>query len=150
MATTPTTIDEYVAAFPPSVQTILEKIRATVAEAAPDARERISYRMPAFEENGILLYFAAFKNHIGIYPPVSGDRSLEKALAPYTGPKGNLRFPLDRPMPYHLIRRMTTLRVKQNLARAAGRAQKPRVTRKALSRRSLKAAARPAKRRGPG
>jgi uncharacterized protein YdhG (YjbR/CyaY superfamily) len=118
---TPTSIDEYIARFPPRVQTVLKKIRATVAAAAPGAREVISYRMPAFAQQGILLYFAGFKNHIGVYPPVAGDARLEKALLPYRGPKGNLKFPLDRPIPYDLIKRIATLRVKQNLARAAGR-----------------------------
>jgi uncharacterized protein YdhG (YjbR/CyaY superfamily) len=118
---TPTSIDEYIAGFPPRVQTVLKKIRTTVAAAAPGAREVISYRMPAFAQQGILLYFAGFKNHIGVYPPVAGDARLEKALLPYRGPKGNLKFPLDRPIPYDLIKRIATLRVKQNLARAAGR-----------------------------
>lgn len=118
---TPTTIDEYIAAFPPDVQAILEKIRATITAAAPDAQEVISYRMPAFAQHGIVVYFAAFKSHIGLYPPVSGDARLEKALARYKGPKGNLKCPLDRPIPYDLIRRIAALRVKQNLAKAAAR-----------------------------
>jgi uncharacterized protein YdhG (YjbR/CyaY superfamily) len=121
---TPTTIDEYIAGFPPRVQTVLKKIRATVAAAAPGAREVISYRMPAFAQQGILLYFAGFKNHIGVYPPVAGDARLEKALLPYRGPKGNLKFPLDRPIPHDLIKRIATLRVKQNLARAAVKRQR--------------------------
>jgi uncharacterized protein YdhG (YjbR/CyaY superfamily) len=121
---TPTTIDEYIAGFPPRVQTVLKKIRATVAAAAPGAREVISYRMPAFAQQGILLYFAGFKHHIGVYPPVAGDARLEKALLPYRGPKGNLKFPLDRPVPYDLIKRIATLRVKQNLARAAAKRQR--------------------------
>jgi uncharacterized protein YdhG (YjbR/CyaY superfamily) len=119
----PRTIDEYIAAFPPPVRTILRKIRATIADAAPDAVERISYRMPAFAQDGILIYFAAFKAHIGIYPPVSGDARLEKAVAPYAGPKGNLRFPLDQPIPYDLIRRITAFRVRQNQARADARSR---------------------------
>ncbi len=119
--TTPRSIDEYIAAFNPEIQDILEKIRATVAAAAPDAKEVISYRMPAFTQRGILLYFAAFKTHIGLYPPVSGDSRLEKALSRYAGPKGNLKFPLARPIPYDLIRRIVTLRVTQNLAKAAAR-----------------------------
>ncbi len=116
----PTTINEYIAAFPLPIRTILKKIRATIADAAPDAQEVISYRMPAFKQHGVLLYFAAFKAHIGVFPPVSGEPSLEKALASYRGPKGNLRFPLDRPMPYGLIRRIAKLRVKQNAARRSG------------------------------
>ena len=124
--TAPATIDEYIAAFPPDVQAVLKKIRATITAAAPDAREIISYRMPAFTQNGIVVYFAAFKSHIGLYPPVSGDPRLEKALARYRGPKGNLKFPLDRPVPYGLIGRIAALRVKQNLARAAAKRRRAR------------------------
>lgn len=88
-------IDDYIAGFPPEKRTILEKIRTTIRNAAPEAKEVISYRMPTFTKNGVLVHFAAFKNHIGLYPPVSGDAELEEALAPYAGEKGNLRFPLD-------------------------------------------------------
>jgi uncharacterized protein YdhG (YjbR/CyaY superfamily) len=120
----PATIDEYIAAAFSEAQPILEKIRRIVATAAPGAQELISYRMPAFRLNGILVYFAAFKNHVGLYPPVSGDPKLEKALRPYAGPKGNLKFPLDRPIPYALIRRVVLLRVKQASARATARRRK--------------------------
>ena len=123
-ATLPAGIDEYIAGFPPEVQAILAKIRATVAAAAPGAKELISYRMPAFSQDGILIYFAAFKNHIGLFPPVSGDAGIERAIAPYAGPKGNLKFPLDRPIPYGLIRRIALLRVKQNQAKAAARGRR--------------------------
>ena len=112
------TISEYIALFPPDVQKILEKIRATIRSAAPDAQETISYRIPAFTLNGTLVYFAGFKNHIGLYPPVRGDATLEKAIAKYAGEKGNLRFPLDEPIPYRLITRIVKLRVKQNMAKA--------------------------------
>lgn len=122
--TAPTSIDEYIAAFPPDVQAILKKIRATIAATAPDAQELISYRMPAFAHQGILVYFAAFKTHIGLYPPVSGDPRLGKALSPYAGPKGNLKFPLSEPIPYDLIRRIVSLRVKQSPAKAATRKRK--------------------------
>ena len=77
--------------------------------------------MPAFRLHGILVYFAAFKAHIGLYPPVSGDASLKKALSPYAGPKGNLKLPLDRPIPYALIKRVVLLRVKQNRSRSAAK-----------------------------
>jgi len=97
---------------------ILQKIRLTIRRNAPLAQEIISYRMPAFKLNGILLYFAGFKNHIGMYPPVAGDARLRKALSPYAGPKGNLRFPLDEPIPYGLIERIVKLRVKQNMTKA--------------------------------
>jgi len=117
----PASIDEYIAAFPPEIRIILEKIRSTISAAAPHAQEIISYRMPAFTQDGILVYFAAFKNHIGLFPPVSGDAKLEKALSAYAGPKGNLKFPLDQPIPYDLIKRITTLRVKQNLSKSAAK-----------------------------
>ena len=116
---TPTTIDEYISACSPEVQGILEKIRHVVRSAAPDAREVISYQMPAFKMNGVLVYFAAFKKHIGLYPPIRGDAKLEQAVAPYAGDKGNLRFPLDQPIPYDLIKRITKHRLKQDLAKAA-------------------------------
>ena len=112
-------IDEYIESFSPDVQAILEKIRLTIRNAAPAAEEIISYRMPAFRLNGILVYFAAFKKHIGLYPPVRGDAKLEKAISRYAGPKGNLQFPLDQPIPYDLIERIVKLRMKQNSAKAA-------------------------------
>jgi uncharacterized protein YdhG (YjbR/CyaY superfamily) len=117
-AAVPRDIDAYIATCPPRVQPILRKIRATVAAAAPDATEKISYRMPAFAQNGILIYFAAFTHHIGVFPPVSGDPRLERSLLRYRGPKGNLKFPLDEPMRYDLIKRIVALRLRQNLAKA--------------------------------
>jgi uncharacterized protein YdhG (YjbR/CyaY superfamily) len=122
--TTPKNIDEYIAAFSPEVQTILDRIRRTIHSVAPDAQETISYQIPAFTLNGTLVYFAAFKNHIGFYPPVSGDARLEKAISPYAGERGNLRFPLNRPIPYGLIERIVKLRVRQNLAKAAAKGKR--------------------------
>ena len=122
--TAPETIDEYIAASPPEVRAILERIRSTIRAAAPGAEEVISYRMPAFKLHGVLVYFAAFRHHIGLYPPVSGDTELEAAIAPYAGEKGNLRFPLAQPIPFGLIERIVKLRVKQNLAKAAARGKK--------------------------
>lgn len=113
----PETVDEYIAAFEPGVQRVLKRVRRIVRAAAPGAREVLSYRMPAFKGNGILLYFAAFKAHLGVFPPVRGDARLEKALARYCGPKGNLRFPRDEPMRYDLIERIAKLRAKQDAAR---------------------------------
>jgi uncharacterized protein YdhG (YjbR/CyaY superfamily) len=120
------TIDEYIAASAPEAQAILTRIRNAVRAAAPEAEELISYRMPAFRLRRILVYFAAFKAHIGFFPPVSGDASLEKALSPYAGPKGNLKFPLDQPIPYDLIKRIVLLRVKQDRSRAEAKKGKKR------------------------
>jgi uncharacterized protein YdhG (YjbR/CyaY superfamily) len=123
---TPKTIDEYIAQFPPAVQEILEKIRVTIRGVAPSAQEAISYQIPTFKLNGNLVHFAAFKEHIGLYPPVKGDAKLVKAVAPYAGPKGNLRFPLDQRVPYDLIERIAKLRVKQNLAKTSAKNKKGR------------------------
>jgi len=120
----PKSIDEYIGAFPPEVQGMVERVRSTIARAAPEAREAISYGMPTFALNGALVYFAAFKNHIGFYPPVRGDAKLTKATAAYAGEKGNLRFPLDQPIPSRLIERIVKHRVRQNLAKAAGTGKK--------------------------
>lgn len=114
----PLTIDKYIAVFPPDVRSVLKKIRATIKKSAPHATERISYRMPAFFQSGVLIYFAAFKNHIGIYPPVRGDDKLNRELASYRGPKGNLKCPLDEPIPYGLISRMVKWRIKEKLTNA--------------------------------
>lgn len=127
MATTrskPANIDEYISAFPPEVQAILQQVRRAVRSAAPDAQEVISYQMPALKQHGVLVYFAAFKNHIGFYPPVRGDMRLEEEAAPYAGEKGNLRFPPDRPVPLDLIKRLTECRVKQDLADASAKRKK--------------------------
>ncbi len=113
----PATIDEYIAASAAAVRPLLRELRRVIRAAAPQADELISYRMPAFKQRRILLYFAAFRGHIGLFPPVRGDGKLEKALARYAGPKGNLKFPLDEPMPYALIRRIVRLRVKQDSAK---------------------------------
>jgi uncharacterized protein YdhG (YjbR/CyaY superfamily) len=123
----PKSIDEYIASCSPEVQATLGKIRLTIRNAAPAARETISYRIPAFILNGVLVYFAAFKKHIGFYPPVRGDAKLEKAISSYAGEKGNLRFPLDRPIPYGLIERIVKLRMKQNLSKASKPRRQPGV-----------------------
>ena len=117
-------VDGYISQFPADTQAILRKVRATIRKAAPDAKETISYQMAAFKQHGILVYFAAWKNHIGLYPPISGDKALEKAAARYAGPKGNLQFPLDEPIPYGLIERLVKLRVKQDSAKAEAKRKK--------------------------
>ena len=116
--TPPRDIDAYIADFPAPVRAILERIRATVRRAAPDAHETISYGMPTFVGERVLLHFAAFAHHIGLFPPVRGDARLMRALARYAGPKGNLRLPLDEPIPYALITRIVKLRLKRSRERA--------------------------------
>ena len=123
----PRSIDEYIASFPPGVQSVLEKIRLTIRKEAPTAEEGISYKMPAFGLNGDLIYFAAFQKHIGLYPPVRGDERLRKEMSPYRGEKGNLRFPLDEPIPYALISRIVKFRIKEHRARVFKRAKKKRI-----------------------
>jgi uncharacterized protein YdhG (YjbR/CyaY superfamily) len=120
----PKDIDDYIARFPADVQAILENVRQAVRGAAPEAKEVISYQMPAFKQHGVLIYFAAWKEHIGLYPPVSGDKALEKAAARYAGPKGNLQFPLDEPIPYDLIKRIVKLRVNQDSDKARTKGKK--------------------------
>ena len=120
----PKDIDSYISQFPPDIQAILEQVRATIRRAAPEAKETISYMMPAFKQHGILVYFAAWEKHIGMYPPISGDKTLEKAIARYAGPKGNLQFPLKEPIPYDLIGRIVKLQVMLDAARAAARRKK--------------------------
>jgi len=117
----PGSVDEYIASFEPEVQAVLQKVRATVRAAAPGAAEVISYRMPALKQHGVLVYFAAFKNHIGLCPPIKGDTELEREASVYAGEKGNLRFPLDRPIPYMLIGALTKLRARQDAENVAGK-----------------------------
>lgn len=120
----PATIDDYIAAFPLDVQSVLKKVRSMVQKAAPKAQEKISYRMPAFALDGVLIYFAAFKKHIGIFPPVRGNQKLNKELARYRGAKGNLRFPFDEPIPYELIGRIIKCRLKEHLEWVQSRRRK--------------------------
>ena len=110
------TIDEYVKTFPKNIQSILEKMRQTIKEAVPEAVEAISYQMPTFKLNGKnLVYFAAFKNHIGFYPIPSGIEAFKKELSPYKQGRGSVQFPLDKPIPYDLVEKIVKYRVKENL-----------------------------------
>ena len=118
------TIDEYIAAFPKDVQAILEKVRATIRKAAPKAEETINYGIPTFTLNGNLVHFAAFKKHIGFYPTPSGIEKYKVELSGYEGAKGSVQFPLDKPIPYELISRITTFRVAQNMEKAAGKGKR--------------------------
>jgi uncharacterized protein YdhG (YjbR/CyaY superfamily) len=117
-------IDEYIAGFPRDVQQILQKIRTTIRRAAPQAEEVISYQMPTFRLEGNLVHFAAFKNHIGLYPTPSGTDKFREELSPYQTGKGSIRFPLDKPIPYGLIGRIVKFRVKENLERSKARRKK--------------------------
>ena len=99
-------IDAYIAAADPAARPILSEIRRVVKLAVPQAQETISYRMPAFKLKRIFFYFAAFKKHVGVSPPVTGDKRLKKELLPFSNDKGNLKFPLNAPIPYELIARV--------------------------------------------
>ena len=121
----PKDVDSYIASFPRDHKALLKKVQRTIRAAAPEASEVISYNIPAYRQNSMLVYFAGFKHHIGLYPPVRGNVALEKAVAKYAGPKGNLQFPYDEPLPLALITRIVRHNVKQDLARAAGK-KKPK------------------------
>ena len=108
------TIDKYISTFPKDVQKKLESIRQTIKKSAPGAEETISYQTPAFKLNGHLVYFAAFKNHVSIYPAPRGDAEFKKELSEYKGGKGTVQFPLDKPIPLSLIRRIVKYRIKEN------------------------------------
>ena len=113
--TIPKDIDEYIRLFPDDIQALLQSLRQTIREAAPDAEETISYQMPAFKQNGMLVYFAAFKKHIGFYPTSSGIEAFKEELSAYEGSKGTVRFPIDKPLPLDLVRDIVKFRVRENL-----------------------------------
>ena len=113
-----TTIDEYIAAFPEKIRERLHEIRKAIRSAAPEAQEKISYRMPTFYQEGTLVHFAAYKNHIGFYPTASGITAFANELTEYKHAKGSAQFPHDRPLPIELINRIVTYRLAQNLGRA--------------------------------
>lgn len=116
------TVDEYIAAFEPEVRRILETLRREIRETAPEAKEKISYQIPTYEQRGNLVHFAAFKGHIGFYPGASGIAAFQEELSGYKGAKGTVRFPIDKPLPYELIRRIVRYRVAENEERAAAKA----------------------------
>lgn len=118
----PKNIDEYIAGFPRDVQEILKQIRTTIKKVAPDAEEAIKYQIPTFVLNGNLVHFAAFKNHIGFYPTPSGIEEFKDELSRYEGAKGSVQFPIDKPIPFSLIQKIVTFRVKE--ARAKSTAKK--------------------------
>lgn len=118
------TIDEYISRFPDDVQAILQRIRQTIHETAPEATEAISYQMPTFKLHGNLVHFAAFKNHIGFYPVPSGIEAFQDELSAYVQGKGSVQFPLNQPMPYDLISRIVKYRVGEAQAHAEAKAKK--------------------------
>lgn len=122
--TTPQTIDEYIALFPPATQEILEKVRQLIKEVAPAAQETIKYQIPTFVLHGNLISFGAYKTHIGLYPTPNGLDSFAQELAPYRSGKGTAQFPLDQPIPYDLIRKITAFRVAENEAKAQAKKKK--------------------------
>lgn len=116
--TEPKNITEYIASFPSNVQGVLEKVRQVIREAAPNAEETISYKIPTFTLNGrYLIYFAGYKKHIGLYPAPIENAAFKEELSVYASGKGTLKFPLDKPIPFKLINRIVKFRVKENLAR---------------------------------
>ncbi len=120
ITTKPNNINEYIAGFPKDIQEVLEQIRATIKKAAPDAEETISYAMPTFTLNkAYLVYFAAFKNHIGFYALPSGNEAFKKELSQYKTGKGSIQFPLDKPMPLNLITKIVKFRIKESLEKGA-------------------------------
>ena len=122
--TAPTTIDEYIAGFPPDVQEILQKVRATIREAAPGAEETIKYQLPTFTLKGNLVYFGGFKKHVGFYPVPTGIEAYAEDLAPYKTGKGSIQFPYDKPIPYDLITKVVKYRVEENLRNAEAKKKK--------------------------
>jgi uncharacterized protein YdhG (YjbR/CyaY superfamily) len=104
-------VDEYIRGFPTDVQRILNRLREAIRKAAPDAEEKISYRMPTFVLHGNLVHFAAYRNHIGFYPTSSGIEAFKQELSAYKWSKGSVQFPIDKPLPYELVRRIVRFRV---------------------------------------
>lgn len=106
--------DEYIAAFPPETQAILQELRQTIKKAAPKAEEVISYNMPGYKQQGMLVWYAGYKNHIGFYPKPSGLFEFRKELSAYKSSKGAVQFPIDKPLPLNLITKMVKFRLKEN------------------------------------
>jgi uncharacterized protein YdhG (YjbR/CyaY superfamily) len=118
---TPENIDEYIATFPADIQAILQKIRVTIAKAAPEAKEAIKYQLPTFVLNGNLVHFGAFQKHIGFYATPTGHKQFEQELSAYESGKGSVQFPLDKPIPYRLISKIVKFRVQEVQERATSK-----------------------------
>ena len=134
----PKNVDAYLKAVPPTVRVKLEKMRKAIRSAAPGAEEVISYSMPAYKYHGMLVYFAAFKNHMGFYPFLSAINTFKKELSKYEGSKGTVRFPIDKPVPLGLVTKMVKFRVKENLEKAKAKKNGGNAARSARSKKSLK------------
>ena len=117
-------IDQYISTFPEDTQLLLEKLREIIKKAAPKAEEVISYKMPAFKQNGVLVYFAGYKSHIGFYPTGSGIKAFQEEISKYKNSKGAVQFPLDKPLPVGLITKMVKYRVKEDQEKAKTKAKK--------------------------
>lgn len=117
-------IDAYIADFPKNIQALLEQVRTTIAKAAPEAEEAISYAMPTFKLHGNLVHFAAFTHHIGFYPAPTGAEAFQKELSVYKTGKGSVQFPITEPMPLDLITKIVKFRVEENVKKAAAKKKK--------------------------
>ena len=111
-------VDEYISQFPSDVQVKLQALRQLIRDTAPNAVEKISYKMPTYAEHGNLVHFAAYSRHIGFYPGASGIEAFKEELSRYKGAKGSVQFPLDQPLPEELIRRIVQFRVQENVKKA--------------------------------
>jgi uncharacterized protein YdhG (YjbR/CyaY superfamily) len=120
-------IDEYISTFPEETQKILQELRATIKACAPGAQEKISYQMPTFDLKGNLVHFAAFKNHIGLYPTPSGTEAFKHEISIYQGAKGSIKFPIDKPLPMELIKEIVKFRVAENLEKAEKKSGKKKI-----------------------
>jgi len=120
-------IDAYISQFTPEVQEILQEIRKVIKEAAPQAEEKISWKMPTFILYGNLVHFAAFKNHIGFYPAPRGIDTFRNELSGYKGGKGSVQFPIEKPMPFELIREIVKFRVAENIKMAEEKQKKKKL-----------------------
>lgn len=107
-------MDEYLASLPATTRVLLQELRSRIQKTAPEAEELISYNIPAFKLNGILVWYAGFKNHIGFYPKTSAMQAFKEELSAYKGAKGSVQFPLDRPLPLSLVSKMVKYRIKEN------------------------------------
>lgn len=117
-------IDSFIADFPKETQKLLQQVRETIQKAAPEAQETINYGIPTFKLNGNLVHFSGYKNHIGFYPGAAGIKAFEKEISKYKNAKGSVQFPLDQPIPFDLITRITKFRVQQNIEKAEAKKKK--------------------------